>query len=228
MKLDFINTSFEFDFQTDKKSILRVTTEEEGYAMNSPKAVQRKTSKQRKEADAEASKMDDFDISSLSALSYVDLSCADEVLRETYDNLAKFAAENGETQESFNSILAPVNSLIDRVLHETAQARLKQTVVDRFPTTLANDALVAEVSGQLLSASGRGSTCRQYMAAASFADLSADQYAQIAAKLDGHFMSQPYDNANIICDAFNRPYLPEIQVEDEASFGCNKWLNEIL
>lgn len=202
-----------------------MTAEAEGYAMNSPKAVQRKAVKQRKSEDVEESKLDDFDISSLTALSDVDLSCADEVLRETYDNLSKYAAENGETQESFNSILAPVNNLIDHVLQETAEARLKQAV-DRY--TMMNDPL-AGVSGQLLNVNYRGNTtCRQYMATSSFGDFSTDQFSQMTNKFDGQYLNQQFDNASMICDAFNRQYLPEIQVEDESSFSYAKWLNEIL
>lgn len=117
--------------------------------INSPKMVQRKTKQNncangssassssgnstnntsanppREDADP-SSKLDDFDISSLSALSDVDLSCADEVLRETYDTFSTYSAENVDSPESLNSILAggPVQ-LIDQVLRNS---NVQQTV----------------------------------------------------------------------------------------------------
>lgn len=239
-----------FNFQTEPKSrVFRVTTEEEGYAINNPKLVRRKVAKQEKVDDVDANRIDDFDISSLGALSDVDLS--DEVLRETYDNFAKYSAQNGESQESFSCMLAPVNNLIDRVLQETNnEMRTNRAMMEsNKPYVMTNE----DSMNHLPAMNYRSTTCRQYLSSA-LGDLPGDhQYAQTNTKLDNQYLnSSPgdhqyaltstrldnqymnsFDNMNPICDAYNKQcstthYMQNVAVEDESSFSYAKWLNEIL
>ncbi len=235
LKLTFLNTQRSstniricYHFQSGKKNgILRVTTEEEGYAINSAKSVLRKRKK-----DVEENGIDEFDISSLTALSDVDLSCADEVLRETYDNFSKYSTENGESPDSLNSILEPVNNIIDHVLQGTQRSRMKSQQLEDKYVMIGNESGPAVAMGVPNTNNYRGAACRQYLAATSL-DLGADPYS----KIDNQFAnSSSFDNAgNILCDAdgFNRHYntmpsLQDMQVDDETSFSYAKWLNEIL
>lgn len=215
-----------FKLQSGKKNgVTRVTTEEEGYVMNSPKIVKQK-SKQTKDS-IDASKITEFDIS-LSALSDVDLSCADEVLRETYN--FKYSGENVESQESLNSILAPAQ-LIDHVLQEadTSIPAQKSSIIDTKQYEIVSELNFVD---NILPVNYRAAaaTCRQY---SNFGDvLSNDYAAQIANKMDNQYLNSSFDGTGAMMDnAYNRQYASQytqqVPAEDETSFSYSKWLNEI-
>lgn len=183
--------------------------------MNSPKLVQRKTAKQRKKNDPVEDKIEDFDISTLTELD-IDLSCADEVLRETYDNFSKYSVESGESQESFNSILAPVNNIIDHVLQEEdINTRMKQE-----QSLMENKQYEMIINAEhQYSMNYRNTTCRQYVT--SFDDLSTNGCSSIGNKIENQYMNSSFDPSNGMCESFNRhnpvqsSNLQDIQVEDD-------------
>lgn len=202
--------------------------------MNSPKLIQRNTAKQpkNKQKTVEENSVEEFDIASLNALTDVDLSCADEVFRETYDSLAKYSTENGESQESFSSVLGdPVNNLLDHVLQqETNDVRLKTDVIEHTHAAMSSNQMMMENQYQTINY--RVNSNRQYVAS-SYSDFQTDPYAQIATRIDTRYFGPNFDIGNVN-DGFSKQFcntgscLNDMPAEDETSFSYAKWLNEIL
>lgn len=219
-----------FCFQSDKNNrVFRVTTEEEGYAVNNPKVVSRKSAKQKKLDELNTNRIEDFDISSLDTLCNVALSCGGEVFRETYDNFVKYSPDNSESQESLSCMLAPVNNLIDHVLQDTNNdIKINKLTLDNTRQYISpND----DSLNHLLAMNYRSTTCRQYLSS-TFGDFSSDQCSQQTNIKMNHQYSNSVSNLNsMMCDGYNKQcvvthHLQDIAVEDESSLPYTKWLNE--
>ncbi|XP_065203762.1 zinc finger protein 93-like [Planococcus citri] len=217
-----------------KNNVTRVTTEEEGYALNSPKVVKQQKNKQTKDIVDTTNQLDEFDITSLSGLTDVDLLCADEVLCDTY-NFSKSSNGSVESQESLNSILAPAQ-VVDHVLQQATEQ--KSSIMDpKHYDMLAQTSAANYVDNNLPPMNFRSFSCRQYLPQ-NFGDVLnaeyASQMASTSSKFDNQYLSASFeDTSGMMENACNRQYasnylsVPEIPVDDENTFSYSKWLNEI-
>lgn len=206
--------------------------------MNSPKVVKQQKTKQTKDIVDATNQLDEFDITSLSGLTDVDLLCAEEVLCETY-NFSKSSTGSTESQESLNSILAPAQ-VVDHVLQQAAEpaSMQKSSLMDsKHFDMMAQSAAANYVDNNLPPLNFRPFSSRQFLPQ-NFGDVLGAEYAsQVAStsnKFDNQYLSASFEDANgMMENACNRQYatnylpVPEIPVEDDNTFTYSKWLNEI-